>query len=382
MVKKTKNVDKLLSRMSAAVQKNIKNIPSRSLIQDAIPNIGNISEGIFAAAICARFFTRKKRLAVSDVINIINQLSNPKIIPGKKSVFSELNLKAPNKNSKIKKDDLKLRIELSSVNMEYLKDYRNNSKELLPYVNSSIQYANSKIVMEWAKMVYENNRYDKIEVLAKGTTSGRTTKVDVETKITNDENELVVVDLVSLKAGDVKQFGQKGGVEFKNQKEFFENLFDISIDSLQTSYNTLIQNKQYVTAISEVYDKISTELSQNLSNQRTSKIVFDKLGDGIKYYATMKDENVKMVHLNLNEARLYDLGKLDELFSTFQYRVRYATYGKDGDNLPMLQLVEKITNKTLITIRCKKETSSKGKVYYRNYLEKEELFTEFLSRVI
>jgi hypothetical protein len=370
------------ARMSEGFSKNILKIPKNARIEESQINLGNISEGIFAAAICSRFFTRKKRLSSADVINIINKLSNPKIITGKKSVYSELNLKASNKNSKIK-DDLKLRIELSSANMDYLKDYKNNSKSLLPYINSSIRYANSTAVMNWSKMVYENNRYDKIEVLAKGTTSGKTTKVDVETKITNDQNQLVVVDLVSLKAGDVKQFGQRYGILFENQKEFFNNLFDINISKLENEYNNfVIEKKDVVSGISLVYTEITKKLKSLLSKEETSKKIFEKLGNGIKYYATLNEDNVKMVHLNLNEARLYDLNKLDDLLSKYKYKIDYGTYGKPGENLPILKIKEIETGKTLLTIRCKKETDSKGKVKYRNYLEKEELFTDFLSSQI
>ena len=98
---------------------------------------------------------------------------------------------------------------------------------LKEYVESAVKYANSVNVTKWSKLVYENNRYDKIEVLSDGLGGQRSTKVDVSVKITDDKGKLMPVDiLVSLKAGDVKQFGQVSGAEFaKQQQDLWGRLF-------------------------------------------------------------------------------------------------------------------------------------------------------------
>ena len=99
--------------------------------------------------------------------------------------------------------------------MSFLLDSKSESA-LKEYANAAVKYANDEKVTKWAKLVYENGRYDKIEVIADGLGGQQTTKVDVEVKITDDNNVLQDVDIkVSLKAGDVKQFGQQGGTLFE-----------------------------------------------------------------------------------------------------------------------------------------------------------------------
>ena len=44
---------------------------------------------------------------------------------------------------------------------------------------SAVRYANSTTVRKWSKLLYENNRYDKIEVVSDGLGGQKTTKVDV-----------------------------------------------------------------------------------------------------------------------------------------------------------------------------------------------------------
>ena len=119
---------------------------------------------------------------------------------------------------------------------------RGNENLLKEYVDSAVKYANSPNVTKWSKLVYENNRYDKIEVLSDGLGGQRSTKVDVSVKITDDKGKLMPVDiLVSLKAGDVKQFGQVSGAEFNKQQDLWGRLFgyDASIAGLQTTYNQI-----------------------------------------------------------------------------------------------------------------------------------------------
>ena len=74
---------------------------------------------------------------------------------------------------------------------------------------------------KWSKLLYENNRYDKIEVISDGLGGQTTTKVDVYVKVDDQPIDIKV----SLKAGDVKQFGQVSGAEFAKQEKLWEETF-------------------------------------------------------------------------------------------------------------------------------------------------------------
>ena len=218
-------------------------------------NLGDMAEGVVGAAICARFMYKNRSITSRHVYGILRSLGTPTNYPGKKGKQVERTYKSANQNPKIM-DDVRLFISLAEVNMMALLS-RGNETLLREYVDSAVKYANSNNVKKWAKLVYENNRYDKIEVLSDGLGGQRSTKVDVTVKITDDKGKLMPVDiLVSLKAGDVKQFGQVSGAEFEKQEELWEQLFGYKtkIAGLKNKYNQLMfVDKKPDEAVTLVY---------------------------------------------------------------------------------------------------------------------------------
>ena len=234
-------------------------------------NLGDMAEGVVGAAITARFIYKNRNVNAQLVYGILSALakSGPTNYPGKKGKQVEKTFKSANQNPKIM-DDVRCFISLAEVNMLAL--LSPNNKELLrEYVDSAVKYANSNNVKKWSKLVYENNRYDKIEVLSDGLGGQRSTKVDVSVKITNDEGELLPVDiLVSLKAGDVKQFGQVSGAEFEKQEELWEQLFGYrnNISRLRQAYDKLMFiDKKPEEAVFLVYSTVTKLLVRDLRSK-------------------------------------------------------------------------------------------------------------------
>jgi hypothetical protein len=227
-----------------------------------------------------------------------------------------------------------------------------------------------------------NGRYDKIEIEAKGVAS-KNTKVDIDVKLTDHKGKLRNIDIkASLKSDDVKQFGQKGGVKFDSIKEFFSELFDINIDILKTKYEKLlIEDKKTDQAFVLVYSEIRDRLNDLIKTDRTKKSLFEKLGKGIKYYATLNEDNVELVQIGSGDVRIYNFKNLPDLMSQYDFYVEYDTYSSgDDQTLPAITINEKLTRKKLITIRSKYEQKSNGEIYYRQYLEKEQFLSELISR--
>ena len=127
-------------------------------------NLGDMAEGVVGAAITARFIYKNKNINAQIVYGVLSALakSGPTNYPGKKGKQVEKTFKSANKNPKIM-DDVRCFISLAEVNMLAL--LSPNNKDLLKeYVDSAVKYANSNNVKKWSKLVYENNRYNKIEV--------------------------------------------------------------------------------------------------------------------------------------------------------------------------------------------------------------------------
>lgn len=347
-------------------------------------NMGDVAEGVFAAAVAARFVYKNKDITFSQVSAMLSALASGKIsnYPGKKGLQAEITRKSPNEGVKIQ-DDVRLFVSLAEGNMKFLLNPANRNS-LTPYILSSVKYANSKKVRDWADLVYRNKRYDKIEILSDGLGGQRFTKVDVRVKITNDEGKLVPVDInVSLKAGDVKQFGQLGGTELKDIVIFFNRLFGLGneLTSLASKYEkmTKVEHK-FSEGLRLVYKKIYSSLSIKLNTKSESDKLLDTIGNGITYYATLNEENVELVQLNNQEAKVYQFQNVGQLLKQYDYTVKYSEGG--GKFLPQIDIVN--NGKLLLRIRVKGENKTDKKTgkpytYYRNYVEKGEFLGELIA---
>ena len=340
-------------------------------------NLGDMAEGVVGAAITARFIYKNKNVNAQLVYGVLSALakSGPTNYPGKKGKQVEKTFKSANKNPKIM-DDVRCFISLAEVNMLALLSPSN--KELLKeYVDSAVKYANSNNVKKWSKLVYENNRYDKIEVLSDGLGGQRSTKVDVSVKITNDKGESLPVDiLVSLKAGDVKQFGQVSGAEFEKQEELWERIFGYGsvIKSLKTQYEKLMfTDKEPDEAVYLVYQKVNQQLNQDLRGTKSDELM-QKLSSAINYFATLNEEFVSLVQVGGGKAKVYRFDDIYEKLKDKEYRSNLKT-GASG--LPTIVISS--GGEDLIQFRVKQEFKSDGSPYIRNYVEKLSLLGDLLA---
>ena len=178
-------------------------------------NKGDVSEGILAAAIAARFISKTKQITTADVLKVIGQLK-----PGKSAAkgFSSITaFSSPNKKATIV-DTVVCSVNLAEVNMKaFLNKNIYKDKDVNLLVSAAISYANSPHVQEWADLLYNNNQKNKIDVRSEGLLDQTGTKVDL--RVVVDGTQCGVG--VSLKAGDVKQFGQVGGASMRSMTEFF-----------------------------------------------------------------------------------------------------------------------------------------------------------------
>ncbi len=353
-------------------------------------NLGDVAEGVFAAAIAARFVYKNKTISASQVYAMISSLRSigASTYPGKKGLKAEIIRQSPNAGISLQ-DDVRLFVSLAESNMRFLFDTVGNRGALDPYVLASVNYANSRTVRDWAELVYNNRRYDKIEIESDGLGGQRFTKVDVRVKITNDKGQLLPVNInVSLKAGDVKQFGQLGGTEFNDLMEFFNRLFGISneIAPLADKYEKMTKvEHRYSEGLRLIYKKVYNILSSRLDIKAKSNLVLDAMGKGIIYYATLNEENVQLVQLNNKEAKVYQFENVGEKIKEYNYDVKYSESGEKL--LPQVDIVNKSDGKLLLRIRVKGENKTDSKTgksytYYRNYVEKGNFLGDLIASYV
>ena len=333
-------------------------------------NMGDVAEGVFACAITARFINRGvNQISARDVMGIIGSLA-PQPILGRKSQRAIYSTTAPNLGVQVR-DGIKLELVLGAANMAFVV----KGQGLEQFVAASLQYANRQSVTTWVKTLYTNRRADRIEILGDGVSGQRSTKVDTKVKVTNDKGQLQPVNIdVSLKAGEVKQFGQVGGIEIQNLSKFFSNIFGVQVDSFIAGkyQEKTISEKDVEGGLNYLYEEVTKKL-----NDITPSIV-QSIANGIKLYATGGDDNVELVQLSQGEATIYNFKNVGQKLAGLKYS---ATVTKSG-TLP--QITVSSNSKTLISIRSKKENKkdSQGRpyTYFRNYIEKGPLLGELIAR--
>ena len=333
-------------------------------------NMGDVAEGVFACAITARFINREvNQISARDVMGIIGSLA-PQPILGRKSQRAIYSTTAPNLGVQVR-DGIKLELVLGAANMAFVV----KGQGLDQFVAASLQYANRQSVTTWVKTLYTNRRADRIEILGDGVSGQRSTKVDTKVKVTNDKGQLQPVNIdVSLKAGEVKQFGQVGGIEIQNLSKFFSNIFGVQVDSFIAGkyQEKTISEKDVEGGLNYLYEEVTKKLND------INPSIVQSIANGIKLYATGGDENVELVQLSKGEATIYNFKDVGQKLAGLKYS---ATVTRSG-TLP--QITVSSDSKILISIRSKKENKkdSQGRpyTYFRNYIEKGPLLGELIAR--
>lgn len=324
-------------------------------------NKGDMAEAIFAAAITARFISKNTSVTVSDVVMIIDLLNAQK-------QKQSLTFKSPNLNPKIT-DKVTYSVNLAPSNLIALTD-KSRQAALGKIISASVKYANSTNVSELAKAMYVNGKYNDIQVICDGLGNQKGTKIDVRVIIDGKPTNINV----SLKAGSgTKQFGQIGGIAFDKLQMLWKNLLNIDVKSAETDYNDMLKKHDEFGAAAVVYKKAADVFNANMQNQSSRYAMYNKIANGIKYYSTLHEKDVTMVHLTSSEAILYKFNNLEVLLHTVKLQAKMKS-GK----YPQLDFQDEKGN-VLISVRVKYE---KSKDYKRNYIEKGKLLTTLAGSIV
>jgi hypothetical protein len=325
-------------------------------------NRGDVAEGFVGAAIAARFVNKNRDINARDIQRIIEQMAGS----GSKR---ETVYKSENANPMIV-DDVRFYLSLAKPNMDALCDPRNFGP-LEDLFESAAKYANGKTVREWGDLLYNNNMYNFIEVISDGLGGQKNTKVDVRVLVDKQHTDINV----SLKAGDVKQFGQVSGAEFDKQEILWEKLMKIDVTFLEREYTQLLSEKKTFDAIFKVYNYVTREINSRLATETSRAKFLDDLGEGIIHFATLSEKDVTLVQLSRKEAKVYNFDGLKK--AILQIKDLRADIISSGDK-PKIVIGDRSTG-VLLEIRTKIDNKSDGTPYIRNYIEKGKLLGDLIA---
>ena len=365
------------------------------------PSKGDIGEAVIAAAICARFVFKIDRVTPKNVETILIRLGikGIKNYTGKTGKYVEDTFKSRNKGVKIM-DDVHCYISLNKSAItasvkpksEYGKLFREHAKPpysqaIKVYLQSACNYVNGGKVSKWAKTVYENGRYDKIEVISDGLSDQKGTKVDTRVKITDQDGKLQPVNInLSMKVDDIGQFGQVSGMTFDVQQELWKQVFGYTstVNDLETKWNELSQVKHDLKgALNMVYDKVYAKAKQDIKGDESRKKLIKQIAKALDYFATRHEEHVEMLNLG-KHTKLYRFDKIESVLEgveDFDITIRDKANG-----YRQIDIVGKSPkdgkSKGIMSIRLRRQPQEKKGApikYIRNLIEKKPMLAELLA---
>jgi len=336
-------------------------------------NSGDVSEGLLGAAVAARFISRDKDITDGDILKVLKDLGE-----GTKVGKTGNNLSGSTRG-KSANDSVEFKLALNQANYKMLQIVANDPANMHPdirkMINSAVIFANTNAgVLASVDKIVDDTDANQVVVSSDGVSEQSGTKADLFLSIDG-----TTVNLLSLKAGDVKQFGQVSGYNFRAIQQFFEQTFGASIpDSLRTAEEG--DARAGFQDIQAAYQEAADDISGELAGQRPKREAdfVERLYKGIAYHATRNDSGVTMVILNTGAIPGYkELGfgtELDQAMRQVDLDVELAT----KENSSVLQIFgtkEDGTRSQLLQMRSNYQIES-GTPYVRNRVEMGPLLKE------
>lgn len=331
-------------------------------------NWGHIAEGIVAIAVACRFLHKNSTVTEDHYDSLLEELGLEK---------NEHTKQSPNKNPDIL-DDVFIKIDIPEGARKSLYTKRDNEK-YKNLVKSAIKYANSTNVSIWSRAVYNNNRYDKIEIISIGK---RNQKTDLKVLITDNKGKLKPVNInLSMKTGDVGQFGQSVGSDYEKIDSFLKDIFGYEVGA-ENVYNELIGKNEISKAFQLAYKRVDNKIRNGIDPSI--------LVEGIKKHATGGNKDIKMLVLGRN-TKILDFEKLnawaDENSDTWDAIKKsfVSQYHEYNEGFPKITIklegyVEGHEDNVLFHVRARQDKStSKGNIVYRHYIEKGALMDKLIG---
>jgi hypothetical protein len=368
--------DHLGKDVTAIVAKNIFKSPAikggeSGKKEDYFGNKGEVAEGILGCATMAKLIKRPGAdISSADILNVIGQLpDNGELI--KTAAETESNIT----------DKFTLVVKLKPDAFKSLRNTELLSKKMSKEINSIKDYINDA-VRRYSKMFEVNGRPDAVDIISDGISNEVGTKTDVELVYNNEKGKRVVKNFdLSVKTGTTKQMGQvgSGGARMTTDQRFdiLKNMwtrFGVDIDSVKGKF---VKAKNIEDAYDVAYIEANRQIQQELagSSEDEEKRFLKQMVDGIKYFATLNDDKVRLVQFTQKGYYVLDFKRLNKLFDQNKLNLTSRlVYGKSGDGikLPKVIIYDNETNKDLLTIRMFRNAAG----YIRNYIEKEALMVQ------
>ena len=328
-------------------------------------NTGQIAEGALGAAVTARFLKREGEITSQDVLNVLENLG-----AGTESGKNQ----AGKITGKSANDTVYFNLVLPKGDYNALFGSTSKGAKVHPdmqgVINSATQFANSDRVTQSVNQVINDKNSNKIVVNSDGASDQTGTKADLFLDIDG-----TTVNLLSLKAGDVKQFGQGSGFTYDKLDDFFRTSFGVNVPS---QFKDELDGKDAKAAfgvIHQIYGSIGKQIQSELAgNNDTQEAKFvERLYKGIRFHATRDNDDVSLVVLKKtpNAPGFVELKfgqELADAMAATNLSVEYKTPGVGSAQIDVMGIPQGGGDPQLL-VRLRGNFKSEGKGYVRNIVE-------------
>lgn len=257
-------------------------------------NIGNMAEGVLGGAVAAVMQKEEQTITVDDTFDMVNALGEPQILK-KNAVLGMFSTTDETASVTFK---LGLGRNDYNILIEAAKTKRMDNK-LLGVFRSATNLVNESRIFTEALTIMKENEINDVKntviVDSDGVSDNTGSKADLKLHLNQD-----TINLLSLKVGDVKQFGQRSGMTADILKNFFSETLNIVLPSevwnVFTGHTTAKDVAENV--IPTIYKSMKEQIESQLSTAEGEAVFIDNLYKGIRQHATNDDDNVIMVILN------------------------------------------------------------------------------------
>lgn len=283
------------------------NIHKDEKIKGALkPNLGNVSEIILGCAVATKFEKLGQEITVDDLISMGQRLAEGKGLITAKAGKDSLTFKATVPFTDRKAFYAFVGRDSKNKSLEDYNVPTSTIDKLKSYVKSAVTYANtSKRVNTAVTKAQQDKRKNQVDVISDGGEKENQNITKVDLKILLDGTN---VNLLSVKAGNVAQFGQVTGHNFENLNEFFQTTLGVSLsDNVKKKFVDIphgaqgphaLENKErnFAKAFYAGYTEAFKQ-AKALANSNQPQLV-KQVYNGLLHHLTKNEAGVEMVILN------------------------------------------------------------------------------------
>ena len=314
----------------------------------------DVLEAIYAAAIYARFMNQTQLIVEQDIIDVLDQLKDNK----QKQVIVKY---TKNKNRKVS-DVVTLKVSGSLSIMRTLTD-KSMQWTLSDIIQSSLKYANSSNALRWAKLLFENNRRNNIQVIAVGFGDQKGYTANVTVRVDNKKINIQA----PLNSEDIKNNGRIIGGSFEEISNMAWKTLGVKLNNYQSQFFKIREIRGIQASTMFAYKSMAYEYNKAIKNSRQKAYL--KMASSLDLSLSKKTQGIIFGQFSKNEAQLFKFGNIAKLMSDETKAIITSQRG-----LPILTIVN-AKSKSLLKIQAKQELHINS-AFLNHYVTKGPLIVE------